>query len=157
LKYSGTRTFRDSAGKQWCLYLLAAALVGAAGQAVATEAGYDENTEIVVTGKIRQNQVQPYMGYRCFVLQAPGTTYTVLTAPQWFALHVGLIPQIGAEVEVVGSKFYGVDGSLCLLARSLKFLRSGQTIVFRDKSCKPVWQSSDCPESSCMRIFYTPQ
>jgi hypothetical protein len=136
--------------------LLTVIVSASARHACAKEAGYDENTEIVVNGKIRQTLAGPYLGFQCFIVQSKSKSFRVLTAPHWFARHVGLNPQTGTEVEVVGSKFFGVDGSLYLLAKSLTFVESGRQIMLRDKACKPVWRGgAGVRESSCLRIFYT--
>ncbi|OPL12766.1 MAG: hypothetical protein AVO38_14495 [delta proteobacterium ML8_D] len=119
--------------------------------------GYDENTEIVVRGTIKHCTARSYMQLQCFTLQSKTRVFRVIVAPQWFVRRIGLKLKDGTNVEVVGSKFFGRDGCLCLSARSLKFLSSGRNIMLRDGSCKPVWQNSCVRESSCIRIFYQSQ
>lgn len=119
--------------------------------------GYDENTEIIIRGTIKQCAERPYMKLQCFTLQAGSRIFRVIVAPRWFVRRIELKLNAGEDVEVVGSKFFGRDGCLCLLARSIRFLPSGRNVVLRDKSCKPVWQNSCVRESSCIRIFYQPQ
>ena len=119
--------------------------------------GYDENTEIVVRGTIKQCSAGSYMTLQCFNLQTRTRVFRVIVAPQWFVRRIGLKLNDGTNVEVVGSKFFGRDGCLCLSARSLRFLSSGKKIILRDRSCKPVWQNSCLRESSCIHIFYQPQ
>jgi hypothetical protein len=122
--------------------------------AYARNIGYDENTEIVIRGTIKQCAARPYMKLQCFTLQTRTRILKVIVAPRWFVRRIELKLNEGVNVEVVGSKFFGRDGCLCLLARSIKFLSSGRNVVLRDSSCKPVWQNSFVRESSCIRIFY---
>jgi hypothetical protein len=119
--------------------------------------GYDENTEIIIRGTIKQCAAGPYMKLQCFHLQTRSRIFRVIVAPRWFVRRIELKLNNGEDVEVVGSKFFDRDGCLCVLARSIRFLPSGRNIVLRDKSCKPVWQNSCVRESSCIRIFYQPQ
>lgn len=116
--------------------------------------GYDENTEIVIRGTIKQCAARPYMKLQCFTLQSGSRIFRVIVAPRWFVGRIALKLNDGEDVKVVGSKFFGRDGCLCLLARSIRFLSSGRNVVLRDRSCKPVWQNSCLRESSCLRIFY---
>jgi hypothetical protein len=153
-RYPG-KTVDPNFSRAICFVLITIIVSASARAACARETGYDENTEIVVNGKIRQTLAGPYLGFQCFIVQTKSKCFHVLTAPHWFARHVGLNPKIGTEVEVVGSKFFGVDGSLYLLAKSLTFVESGRQIMLRDKTCKPVWIGAGSRESSCLRIFYT--
>ena len=135
-------------------FLFAILLLTNANPAYARCIGYDENTEIVVRGTIKQCSARPFMKLQCFTLQSKSRIFRVIVAPQWFVRRIGLKLDNGVNVEVVGSKFFGKDGCLCLSARSIKFLSSGRNIVLRDRSCKPIWQNSCLRESSCLRIFY---
>jgi len=118
--------------------------------------GYDENTEIIATGTILKIDGCQFRGLRCFVMQSNSRKLNVITAPEWFLerLHIKLRP--GYEIRVVGSKFYGTDGALYLVARSIKSLPNGRHIQFRDSKCRPVWSKRTIKRSSCMKIFYTP-
>ncbi len=116
--------------------------------------GYDENTEIVIIGTIKQCAARPYIKLQCFTLQTRTRIFKVIVAPRWFVRRLELNLNDGENVKVVGSKFFGRDGCLCLLARSIRFLSSGRNVVLRDRRCKPVWQNSCVRESSCIRIFY---
>ncbi len=130
-------------------------LVGAvyAGQDVV---GYDENTEIIVSGTVLKPGGCEFRGLKCFVMESNSRSFRVITAPRWFVerIHMKLSP--GMTVRVVGSKFYGTDGCLYLVARSVKSLPSGRNIQFRDKNCRPVWSRRAIKRSSCMKIFFIP-
>ncbi len=135
-------------------FLFAILLLTNANSAHAISIGYDENTEIVIRGTIKQCAARPYMKLQCFTLQSGSRIFRVIVAPRWFVRRIALKLNDGEHVKVVGSKFFGRDGCLCLLARSIKFLSSGRNVVLRDRSCKPVWQNSCVRESSCIRIYY---
>ena len=135
-------------------FLFAILLLTNANPAHARNIGYDENTEIVVRGTIKKCAARPYVKLQCFTLQSRYRFFRVIVAPRWFVRRINLKLNDGVRVEVVGSKFFGRDGCLCLLARSLKFLPSGRKVVLRDRTCRPVWQNSCLRESSCLRIFY---
>jgi len=135
-------------------FLFAILLLTNTNSAHARSIGYDENTEIVIRGTIKQCAARPYMKLQCFTLQSGSRIFRVIVAPRWFVRRIALKLNDGENVKVVGSKFFGRDGCLCLSARSIKFLSSGRNVVLRDRSCKPVWQNSCVRESSCIRIFY---
>ncbi len=135
-------------------FLFAILLLTNANSAHAMSIGYDENTEIVIRGTIKQCAARPYMKLQCFTLQSGSRIFRVIVAPRWFVGRIALKLNDGEDVKVVGSKFFGRDGCLCLLARSIRFLSSGRNVVLRDRSCKPVWQNSCVRESSCIRIYY---
>ncbi len=122
--------------------------------AYANNMGYDENTEVVVRGTVRRTMMSPYMRLQCFTFQSGSRTFRVIVAPRWIVKRMGLRFYNGIKIEVVGSKFFCRDGQLCLLARSLKFLRSGRRVVLRDKTCRPIWQDLSLRNSSCLHIFY---
>ncbi len=138
-----------------CITLLSSVFVLAVGLCLAADTGYDENTEVLVKGKIQHLDTKTCKGLQSFLLNSRGRAYIVLTGPAWFVREIGLNVPVGADVEVIGSKFYGRDGSLYLLARSIRFLPDGYTVLLRDRSCKPVWNKSGRNQSSsCMKIFY---
>ena len=140
------------AGISFFLSLFVVALTADANELV----GYDENTEIITTGTIVHSNGCGFRQLHCFVMESNSRTIRVITAPHWFIerMHVKLRP--GMEVRVVGSKFYGQDGGLYLVARSVKTIPGGRCILFRDRNCKPVWSRRITKRSSCMKIFFSP-
>lgn len=122
--------------------------------ALAAPPGYDENTEIVVTGLIKNAAAGSYGGLECFTLESRSRVFTVITGPRWFVRQRGLLLKSGVEMQVVGSKFYGLDGGLYLVARFLKPVIAGHRVMLRDKKCKPLWRDSGVKGSSCMHINY---
>ncbi len=139
-----------------CFVMALSLLALAAGAVYGDETGYDENTEVIVRGQISQADAKTYKGLQSFLLKTRGRVFRVLTGPEWFVREVGLRLPVGLQVEVVGSKFYGHDGSLYLLARSIRYLPQGYTVQLRDRSCNPVWSETSRRKSSCMKIFYHP-
>ena len=136
------------------VFLFAILLLANAPFAYANNMGYDENTEVVVRGTIRQSLMSPYMRFQCFSLQSGSRNFRVIIAPRWIVKRMGLRFYKGIKIEVVGSKFFCRDGRLCILTRSLKFLPSGRNVVLRDKTCRPIWQDLSLRNSSCLHIFY---
>ncbi len=137
-----------------CTGIAAIMVLCIAGQLFAAGPGYDENTEIVVTGIVKDTSAGRYGGLECFTLESRSRIFTVITGPQWFLHQRGLLLKSGVEMQVVGSKFYGLDGNLYLVARSLKPVIAGHQVMLRDKQCKPLWRDSGVKGSSCMHINY---
>ena len=137
------------------LFFTILTLIGSA-YADADYVGYDENTEIIVSGTVIKTSGCEFRGLECFVMESNSRSFHVITGPRWFVerIHMKLSP--GMTIRVVGSKFYGTNGSLYLVARSVKPLPSGRNIQFRDKNCRPVWSKRVIKRSSCMRIFFVP-
>ncbi len=138
------------------IVLLASFLIVCSAHAGQDMVGYDENTEIIISGTVLKPGGCEFRGLKCFVMESNSRSFRVITAPRWFVerIHMKLSP--GMTVRVVGSKFYGTDGGLYLVARSVKSLPSGRNIQFRDKNCRPVWSRRTIKRSSCMRIFFVP-
>ncbi len=123
-------------------------------QAHARELRYDENTEVKVKGKIIDCHLSTYFGFNCFLLKTKYRVYRVLTTPHWYKHQTDILFKENSPVIVVGSKFFGKDGSLCLLAKSVNLLPSGPRLVLWDKENNPVWGTYRRAGSSCMRIFF---
>lgn len=118
--------------------------------------GYDENTQVVVSGTVKQVADSHPSGFKCIIIHSKHKNYKILTAPAWYAKKVGLNFRPGAEVQVVGSKFYTNDGKIYLMARSIKSLNSGRYIALRDNRCHPLWDTEHGKGESCLRIFFHP-
>ena len=107
-----------------------------------------------MTGTVKDTSAGTYGGMECFTLKSRSRLFTVITGPKWFIHQKGLLLKSGVEMQVVGSKFYGMDGRLYLVARSLKPVIAGHQVMLRDKDCKPLWRNSGVKSSSCMHINY---
>ena len=118
--------------------------------------GYDENTEVIVKGKVIEPKAFSFRGLNCLQMESRGRTLYVVTAPEWYLKRLNLKLASGTHIQVVGSKFYGKDGAIYIVARSVKTLPSGRSIQFRDSKCRPVWAKEKIKKSSCMKIFYSP-
>ncbi|MGB9712019.1 MAG: hypothetical protein ACP5J5_04675 [Dissulfurimicrobium sp.] len=118
------------------------------------EIGYDENTEITIKGKVVNASFVQVMGLECMLVKSKNCLFRVLIAPMWFIKQTGFSPRDGDAVEIRGSKFFGEDGAVYLLSRSIKFTPKGRVYILRDKECRPVWCAKGVGESSCLRIFY---
>ncbi|MEW6115973.1 MAG: hypothetical protein AB1553_03630 [Nitrospirota bacterium] len=106
--------------------------------------GYDENTEITMRGKITEI-VQERRGPVIVRLKSGNKTYAVVTAPPWHLESERAAFTPGSEIEVRGSKYFGRDGALYIVARHLKDLATGRVITLRDSSCKPMWMHRGHP------------
>ena len=135
-------------------FFLTLSTLSAVDSAFANGPGYDENTEIVVTGIVKDTSAGQYGGLECFTLESRSRLFIVITGPEWFLHQRGLLLKSGVEMQVVGSKFYGIDGNLYLVAKSLRPTVAGHQVMLRDKSCKPLWRDSGVKGSSCMHINY---
>ncbi|MFZ5997164.1 MAG: hypothetical protein ACOYW7_06715 [Nitrospirota bacterium] len=100
--------------------------------------GYDENTEITIRGKITEI-IQERRGPVIVRLKSGNKTYAVVTAPSWHLESERVTFTPGSEIEVRGSKYFGRDGALYIIARHLNDLATGRVITLRDSSCKPMW------------------
>ena len=50
---------------------------------------------------------------------------------------------MGTEVAVRGSKSYGKDGKLYIVAQEIRFVSTGQSVSFREKDGTPLWTGSE--------------
>lgn len=101
--------------------------------------GYDENTEITVRGMVAE-VVQGMMGPVVLKIRAGNKIYQVVTAPPWYLSREGIVFSPGSRWEVRGSKYFGKDGNLYVIARRLKNAETGREVVLRDSHCKPMWR-----------------
>lgn len=101
---------------------------------------YDENTEVILLGEVINSDVDSELHLRYLDINASNRHYRVFLAPEWFIIkhHVPCIR--GGIVEVVGSKFYCEDGMLSILAKHIRYLPSGKTLVLRDAASRPIWR-----------------
>ncbi len=141
-----------------CFYLIAMAMIVGICSVdfVDASTGYDENTEIVIKGRVVAVNARSFSGLNCFTLEFRNRMFRVITAPPWFLRRIGFRLKPGQKLKVRGSKFFGRDGGLYILARSLQIVPNGRKIIFRGRDCKPLWRNSGIKESSCIRIFYCP-
>ena len=116
--------------------------------------GYDENTEIAVQGIVQRQSSRPYKGFSNFFLKTDWKIFRILTAPSWYLRKGPFRIRNGQTIKVIGSKFYGPDGSLCILAKSIQVCSNGRVIRFRDSLSRPVWSKGYLQKNSCMKIFF---
>ena len=104
--------------------------------------GFDLNTVGDVQGKATHFS-RPEKGPVRFQLVTDRETYLVLTSPPWYWNEIQLKIVEGTEVIVRGSKSFGKDGNLYIVAQEIRIPFSGQHIIFRGKEGTPLWKSSD--------------
>jgi hypothetical protein len=107
---------------------------------------YDENTEFSITGTVLESVQEPGKWMRrggggpvILKIKTKQRIYNIITAPQWFLTQYNIVFVPGSELQITGSKFFGSDGALYLLARTIRDTADGKTIFLRDASCRPLW------------------
>lgn len=102
---------------------------------------YDPATADTVRGIVRSFEVQPSQygtHYGVHLLLDAGTeSLTVHMGPSWFLGNQDEQIDVGAEVEVVGSRVE-IDGTTALIAREVH--RGDAVLVLRDEAGYPVWR-----------------
>jgi hypothetical protein len=101
--------------------------------------GYDENTEIIIKGSVSE-VVLTREGSVMLIVNYKNKPLRVLTAPRWYLSRNNIEFQVGAEVEITGSKFYGKNGNFYLAARKIKFLKDDRVIELRGPLRRPMWK-----------------
>jgi hypothetical protein len=101
--------------------------------------GFDLNTVGEVQGKVAHCS-RPEKGPVRFQLATDRELYTVLTSPHWYWHENQVKISEGIEVSVRGSKSFGRDGKLYIVAQELRIPSSGQYFVFRGKDGTPLWK-----------------
>jgi len=140
-------------GRTWIFILCTITLFAVVAQASSQqETGYDENTEVTVKGEVIAPLVASYMGLECFTIKCGSHVYRILTAPNWFLTGLKIKIKSKQHIKVVGSKFYGFDGHIYIMAKFIRLLPQGITVVFRDQDCRPVWRYAGCTASSCLVV-----
>lgn len=101
--------------------------------------GYDENTEIIIRGTIAE--IMHGIRVPIILKLKTGTKiYNVVTAPMWYLARNAITFSIGTTLEVTGSRYFGRDGNLYVIARQIRDAETGSVTVLRDSYCKPLWR-----------------
>jgi hypothetical protein len=103
--------------------------------------GYDPNTVGEIRGKVF-NLSRPEYGPIRLQLETNQEIYTVLTSPPWYwkEIRPGIVQ--GTDVIVRGSKSFGRDGRLYIIAQEIFIPSSGRSLLLRGKDGIPLWKSS---------------
>ncbi len=137
---------------------MAAALVLTSSSVLAEEIqsyGYDENTEIRMKGRVISFFTDEETGLKCIFVKSGARDYKVITAPEWYVNKKRLWPKQSSFVDVIGSKSYRKDGSLCIVARQIFLEHAGRIEVLRDEQLRPVWRRPEAKEFSCIATSYS--
>jgi len=103
--------------------------------------GFDPNTVGAVQGKA-SHVTRPEKGPVHFQLASGRETFTVLASPAWYWNDSQLKVSDGTEVIVRGSKSYGKDGRLYIVAEEIRLPASSQAVSFREPNGSPLWKGS---------------
>ncbi len=114
------------------------------------EEGYDENTEVTIKGTVKE-LVREMRGPLILRIPYRDRNYHVVTAPIWYLRRQNLVFQSGLELEVTGSRFVSVDGTLYLVARKIREVKTGREIFFRDLRLRPCWRGMRSPRDMNFR------
>ena len=112
--------------------------------------GYDENTEVTIKGTVKE-LVRGMRGPLILRIQYRDRDYHVVTAPMWYLRQQNLVFQSGLELEVTGSRFVSGDGTLYLVARKVREVKTGRDIFFRDLQLRPCWRGMRSPRNMDFR------
>ncbi len=103
--------------------------------------GFDSNTVGEVQGKASQF-TRPEKGPVYFQLTSGRENFTVLASPSWYWNDSHLKVSDGTEVVIRGSKSYGKDGRLYIIAQEIRLPATGQTVSLREPNGIPLWKGS---------------
>jgi len=101
--------------------------------------GYDENTEITIKG-VAAEIINAMRGSVLIKIKTDTKTYNVVTAPRWYLSRNASAFNTVSAIEVTGSKYFARDGNLYIIARQIKNLETGKTIILRDTRFRPLWR-----------------
>lgn len=103
--------------------------------------GFDPNTVGEIQGKAF-NLSKPERGPVRFQLSSDRGTYVILTSPHWYWHKIQAKIAEGTTVIVLGSKSFGLDGHLYIIAQEVQIVPSGRSLLFRGKDGIPLWKGS---------------
>ncbi len=69
--------------------------------------------------------------------------YTVFLSPWWFYFKLNPNLKIGDSVEIKGAKIYTRRHGLALVVKTLKNLSTGEELILRDTTCKPLLEGRE--------------
>lgn len=102
------------------------------------EEGYDENTEVVISGIVNEF-IKGMHGPAIIRLSSGKSTYLIVTAPLWYLQMEKTSLRINSNIQVTGSRYYSKDGLLYIIAKKIKDEATGSEIHLRDSFCRPMW------------------
>lgn len=100
--------------------------------------GFDPNTVGEIRGKAFQF-TRPAKGPVYFQIRTDRDIYTVLVSPSWYWDDSRLNMPDGTEVVIRGSKSFGQDGNLYIIAQEMRLPATNQAVRFRENDGTPLW------------------
>jgi len=100
--------------------------------------GYDLNTVGSVQGTVMGIEF-PDEGPVRFAIVGQGERWIVLASPAWYWPTTGLRLIAGGGVTVRGSKTLGEDGTLYLVAQTIRPAGAEAAVAVRDGQGRPLW------------------
>jgi len=99
---------------------------------------YDENTEMTIKGSVIEivhERRKPVV----VKLNDGDNIYTIITAPAWYLSRESITFGSGDVLVVTGSRYFGRDGILYVIAKQVKNYETGTLFILRD-SRRPMWR-----------------
>lgn len=105
--------------------------------------GYDVNTITTVTGSVitapaRKGQEQ----HAEMSVAAPQGVVTVMLGPWWYWEKQSITITKNQVVNITGSLAQGKDGALYVFAQRVDNRSTGESVMFRSESGKPLWSGA---------------
>ena len=103
---------------------------------------YDPNTELVLEGKALRNfpnKTEQEENPVVLPLALGPRTVLVILGPYWYIRKLGVSFQRGERVKVIGSKAYGPQGRIYIIARKIYLTKKEKAFTFRDENYIPGW------------------
>lgn len=102
--------------------------------------GFDVNTVSTVSGSVvslpgTNGETQQMV----MTIAAPNGAVSVVLGPRWFWNKQVMTMSQNQEIAVTGSRAQGKDGKLYLFAQKVENRSSGQTVILRSTSGRPLW------------------
>ncbi len=72
-------------------------------------------------------------------------TLFVILGPLWYVKELGVSVKKGEKIQVIGSKVYGPQGRIYIIARKIIIPSQDKSYTFRDESYAPYWRSPNTP------------
>ncbi|MFN3505394.1 MAG: hypothetical protein ACK4Y7_04205 [Caldimicrobium sp.] len=106
------------------------------------EEAYDVNTEINLTGEIK-DLVIPKRGMVYLEINKNDRVYRVFLCPHWYFNQIKPDFKIGDPVEIKGAKLFSKEFGLVVIAKSIKNLKTHKEILLRGNGCcTPIWKEN---------------
>jgi len=105
---------------------------------------YDPNTEVTLEGNALTDMNSESISSRNPVvlpIALEKRKILVILGPSWYVRDLNFNVKKGQRIQVVGSKVYGPEGRIYIIARKMTVPNKERDLVFRDESYIPIWKA----------------